>query len=276
MASLTPTDVRALLADHELAPRRALGQHFLADPNTARRIVRLADLEPGAQVLEIGPGLGSLTLALAEAGARVRALEVDPHLVAVLDDAVAGVDDVTVVQGDALTFDLSCLDAGPWACVSNLPYNVATPIVIRLLEEAPTVTRFVVMMQREVGERLAAPPGHPAAGAVSVKVAYFAEAQIVGVVPPSVFIPTPAVDSVLVRLDRHPTPPVAVPSPEQLFALVRAGFGHRRKMLRGALRSELGARTHAVLTAAGIAPSIRAEALSLDEWASLCRAADAN
>jgi len=276
VAPLTPTDVRALLADHELAPRRALGQHFLADPNTARRIVRLAELEPGARVLEIGPGLGSLTVALAEAGTRVRALEVDPHLVAVLDEAVAGLDDVTVEQGDALTVDLAGLTDGPWACVSNLPYNVATPIVIRLLEEAPSVTRFVVMLQREVGERLAAPPGHRAAGAVSVKVAYYAQARIVGVVPPSVFIPAPAVDSVLVRLDRRPAPPVVVPSAEQLFRLVRAGFSQRRKMLRGALRAELGARTAGVLTAAGIAPGARAESLSLDEWASLSRAAAAN
>jgi 16S rRNA (adenine1518-N6/adenine1519-N6)-dimethyltransferase len=274
VASLTPTDVRARLADHDLAPRRALGQHFLADPNTARRIVRLADLEPGAQVLEIGPGLGSLTVALAEAGARVRALELDAHLLPALEEAVADFDDVTVTTGDALTFDLSCLDTGRWACVSNLPYNVATPVVIRLLEQAPTVTRFVVMLQREVGERLAAPPGHRDAGAASVKVAYYAQARLVGVVPRSVFIPAPGVDSVLVRLDRHPAPPVAVASPERLFTLVRAGFLHRRKMLRGALRPALGPRTEAVLDAAGIAPTLRAEALTLDDWASLSRAAD--
>ena len=156
MTVLTPTTVRALLADHELHPSRALGQHFLADPNTARRIVRLADLEPGAHVLEIGPGLGSLTVALAEAGASVVALELDTHLVPVVESTVAGCGDVTVVHGDALRFDLERLGPGPWACISNLPYNIAVPVVVRLLEVAPTVTRLLVMTQREVGERLAA------------------------------------------------------------------------------------------------------------------------
>jgi 16S rRNA (adenine1518-N6/adenine1519-N6)-dimethyltransferase len=264
-----PTAVRAVLADHDLRPSRALGQHFLADPNTARRIVRLAELEPGARVLEIGPGLGSLTVALADAGARVLALELDEHLVPVVEESVAGRGDVRV--GDARTFDLDLLDEGPWSCVSNLPYNVATPIVVRLLEEAPSVTRLLVMTQREVGERLVAGPGRPASGAVSVKVAYYAAARIVGSVPPTVFVPPPRVESVLVRLDRLRTPPVAVPSPDRMFTLVRAGFAHRRKMLRGALRPLLGERTEAVLAAAGIAPAARAESLGLDAWARLAR-----
>ncbi len=191
----TPVTVRALLAENDLHPSRALGQHFLTDPNTARRIVRLAELEPGDRVLEIGPGLGSLTVALADAGAHVRALELDRHLVAVLNDTVTRATPaggtVDVVAGDALTFDVDILDGGPWACVSNLPYNVATPIVIRLLEEAPQVTRLLVMVQREVGERLAAGAGDDAYGAVSVKVAYHATARVVGVVPPTVFVPPP-------------------------------------------------------------------------------------
>ena len=271
----TPTAVRALLTEHELRPRRALGQHFLNDPNTARRIARLADLEPGARVLEIGPGLGALTLALADAGARVVALELDERLVAVLNETVVGHGDVTVRAGDAATVDLGFLDPGPWACVSNLPYNVATPVVLRLLEEAPAVTRLLVMTQREVGERLAAAPGTRAYGAVSVKVAYYAAARIVGSVPRSVFVPSPRVDSVLVRLDRHATAPVAVPAPAALFSLVRAGFAHRRQMLRRSLRPQLGARTEAALDDAGIAPSARAESLTLDDWARLARSADA-
>ena len=271
MPGPNPTAVRALLADHALRPSRALGQHFLADPNTARRIVRLAEVEPGARVLEIGPGLGSLTVALAEAGAHVLALEVDEHLVPILAETVADRGDVTVVAGDARTIDLGLLAPGPWSCVSNLPYNVATPIVVRLLEEAPTVTRLLVMTQREVGERLVAGPGRPAYGAVSVKVAYYARARVVGSVPPTVFVPPPRVESVLVRLDRHPTPPVAVPLPDQLFALVRAGFAHRRKMLRGALRPLLGERTEVALAAAGIVPAARAESLDLDAWARLAR-----
>ncbi len=274
MPVLTPTAVRALLTEHALRPRRSLGQHFLNDPNTARRIVRLADLEPGARVLEIGPGLGALTVALADAGAHVEAVELDDRLVAVLDETVVGHGDVTVRAGDAATIDLSFLDPGPWVCVSNLPYNVATPVVLRLLEEAPAVTRLLVMTQREVGERLAAAAGGRGYGAVSVKVAYFAAARVVGAVPRTVFVPAPRVDSVLVRLDRHPTAPVAVPSPEALFALVRSGFAHRRQMLRRTLRPRLGSRTEATLEQAGIAPSARAESLTLDDWARLARTAD--
>jgi len=271
----TPTAVRALLTEHELRPRRALGQHFLNDPNTARRIVRLADLEPGGRVLEIGPGLGALTVALADAGAHVVALELDERLVAVLNETVVGHGDVTVRAGDAATVDLGFLDPGPWACVSNLPYNVATPVVLRLLEEAPAVTRLLVMTQREVGERLAAAPGTRAYGAVSVKVAYYAEAALVGRVPPSVFVPRPKVDSALVRLDRRKAPPVTVPSEDALFGLVRAGFAQRRKMLRRSLAAVLGDRTTDVLGAAGVAPTARAEELDLDAWAAVARSAAA-
>jgi 16S rRNA (adenine1518-N6/adenine1519-N6)-dimethyltransferase len=274
MTVLTPTAVRALLADHDLSPNRALGQHFLADPNTARRIARLADLEPGAHVLEIGPGLGSLTVALAETGAHVVALELDARLVPLLESTVAGSGDVTVVQGDALHVDVASLGPGPWACVSNLPYNIATPVVVRLLEEAPSVETLLVMTQREVGERLAARPGDRAAGAVSAKVSYYAEARVVGAVPPTVFVPAPHVESVLVRFVRRATPPVRVADPDRLFALVRAGFAQRRKMLRGALRPVLGARTDAVLTTAGVAPSARAETLTIDDWAGLAEAVD--
>ena len=274
MPPYSPVSVRALLAEHDLHPSRALGQHFLTDPNTARRIVRLAELDTGTKVLEIGPGLGSLTVALADTGAHVLALEVDRHLVSVLEQTVAGRDDIDVVAGDALTFDPATLDGDGWACVSNLPYNVATPIVVRLLEQAPQVTRLLVMVQREVGERLAAGPGDAAYGAVSVKVAYYAAARVVGVVPPTVFVPQPKIDSVLVRLDRHANAPVQVPSTETLFRLVRAGFAHRRKMLRGALRPVLGDRTEATLVAAGIAPTERAESLGLAAWANLARETD--
>ena len=275
---LTPATIPALLARHGLAPSRALGQNFLADPNTAQRIARLAGVEDGDRVLEIGPGIGSLTVALLEAGARVTAIELDRHVVPALLDTV-GADAVTLVQDDAMTVELDALlatgddDDGdvPWRVVSNLPYNVATPIVMRLLEDAPRVGSMLVMVQREVGERLAAGPGTKAYGAVSVKVAFFASARVVGIVPPSVFFPAPRVDSALVRLVRHAAPPVVVPSPARLFALVRAGFGQRRKMLRGALRAELGDRTEADLTAAGIDPRARAETLTLDDWARLAR-----
>jgi len=270
--------VRTLLADHGLRPRRGLGQHFLADPNTARRIVRLAGIGDGDRVLEIGPGLGSLTLALADAGAHVVALELDRHLAPVLETTLADATAngrVEVVVGDALEVDLAALlgDArdGAWHSVSNLPYNVAAPVVVRLLEHAPRIERQLVMVQREVGERLAAVPGSPAYGALSVKVAYHAHAEIAGAVPPTVFLPPPKVESVLVRIVRRAAPPVDVPSPDRLFALVRAGFGQRRKMLRRALRPELGAGVIAVLEAAGVDPAARAETLGLEDWAKLAR-----
>jgi 16S rRNA (adenine1518-N6/adenine1519-N6)-dimethyltransferase len=275
---LSPTDVRGLLAAHDLRPSRALGQNFLADPNTARRIVRLAGVGPGDRVLEIGPGIGSLTVALAEGvspGGEVLALELDRHLLPVLGEVVADVPQVRVVQGDALTVDYGALlgETGPWTMVSNLPYNVATPLMARLLDEVPALRTLSVMVQKEVAERLAAPPGTPDCGAISVKVAYHATARITGIVPPTVFVPRPKVDSAIVRFERRPAPPVDVPSADALFSLARAGFAQRRKTLRQALRPALGDRVEKVMGAAGIAPMARAETLSLEEWAALARAA---
>jgi 16S rRNA (adenine1518-N6/adenine1519-N6)-dimethyltransferase len=283
MVPLTPGSIRDLLARHGCRPSRALGQHFLADPNLARRIVRLADVpaDPGGhvveRVVEIGPGIGSLTVALAESGASVVALELDGHLLPVLDDVLTGAGvaaRVSVVHGDGLTADFRALTAGrEWVCVSNLPYNVATPMVVRLLEEFPEMRRALVMVQREVGERLVAGPGTKAYGAVSVKVGYYAEARIVGSVAATVFVPPPGVASALVRIDRRPAPPVDVPSPEALFTLVRTGFAQRRKTLRQALAPALGTRTEPVLVAAGIDPRARAETLTLADWARVCREA---
>jgi 16S rRNA (adenine1518-N6/adenine1519-N6)-dimethyltransferase len=269
---LSPADIRVLLTERGLRPRRALGQNFLADPNTARRIVRLAAVGPEDRVLEIGPGVGSLTLALAQTVAEVVALEVDGRLVPVLESVVDGADNVRVVEGDALTADYEALlPSGAWTSVSNLPYNVATPVVARMLEEAPRLEQLVVMTQREVAERLAAGPGEEAYGAISVKVAYHATARVLGTVPPTVFVPRPKVESALVSLDRRPSPAVDVPSPDRFFALVKAGFGQRRKTLRQALRPLLGDSSGDLLRAAGIDPTARAEVLGLDEWAALAR-----
>ncbi|MFM7271648.1 MAG: 16S rRNA (adenine(1518)-N(6)/adenine(1519)-N(6))-dimethyltransferase RsmA [Actinomycetes bacterium] len=273
----TATSIRALLAEHGAAPSRALGQHFLADPNTARRIVRLADLGAGGRVLEIGPGVGSLTAALLEADAVVTALELDRHvlpLLAAVVDGTGRAERVRVVQGDALTVDLvELVGPEPISCVSNLPYNVATPIVMRLLDEVPQVQRLLVMVQREVGDRMAATVGGREYGAVSVKIAYHGVARVVGSVAPSVFLPPPRVDSALVRIDRHASPTVDVPSRDALFSLVQAGFAQRRKMLRRALVPHLGDRTVPVLEAAGVDPAARAETLDLAAWAALARAA---
>jgi len=278
---LSPADVRGLLAAHDLRPSRALGQNFLADPNTARRIVRLAGVGPGDRVLEVGPGIGSLTVALAEAvspSGEVLALELDRHLLPVLSEVVADLP-VRVEHGDALTADYGRLlgsggpSGGRWTMVSNLPYNVATPLMAHLLDEVPALGVLSVMVQKEVAERLAAPPGTRACGAISVKVAYHATAAIVGVVPPTVFVPRPKVDSAIVRFERRPAPPVDVPSPDGLFALARAGFAQRRKTLRQALRPLLGTRVEAVLAEAGIASMARAETLTLQQWGALARAA---
>ncbi len=266
-------DIAQLLSAHGLRPSRALGQNFVADPNTVRRIARLAGLVAGDRVLEIGAGLGSLTLALAETGARVVAVETDRHLVPVLRAVVqpAGVE---VVEGDALTLDLARLLAahgegdGAWSLVANLPYNLATPLVMRTLTEVPAVTRLLVMVQREVGERIAAGVGDDGYGAVSVRVAYFARAEVVGRVPASVFIPRPRVESVLVRLVRRAEPAVdpAIVSYERLDAVVRAGFGQRRKMLRRALA---GVVEPAAFARSGVRPEARAEELDIAAWGRL-------
>jgi 16S rRNA (adenine1518-N6/adenine1519-N6)-dimethyltransferase len=267
--TLSPRQVRDLLDRYGLAPSRALGQNFVADPNTVRRIARLAGVGPGDRVVEIGPGLGSLTLALAETGASVTAVEVDRHLLPALHEVVdpAG---VRVVHGDALRLDWDAVlgppgDGPPWALVANLPYNVATPLVLDLLAGVPAIDRMLVMVQREVGERLAARPGDKAYGIPSVKVAYRAEAEVVGRVPPTVFIPPPRVDSALVWLRRLPAPPVDA-DPATLFRLVEVGFGQRRKMLR---RSLAGLVVPEAFAAAGVRPEARAEELDLAAWSRL-------
>lgn len=267
--TLTPVQVRDLLDRHGLTPSRALGQNFVVDPNTVRRIARLAGVGPGDAVVEIGPGLGSLTVALADTGADVLAVEIDRHLIPALHEVVDPLG-VTVVQADALTADWDALLAGHdrWVMVANLPYNVGTTIVLDLLEYVPKIERMLVMVQREVGERLAASPGGKDYGIPSVKVAYRARAEVVGVVPPTVFLPKPKVDSVLVQLTRHTEPPVSV-DPDRMFELVHTAFGQRRKMLRRSLADRVA---EDAFVAAGIEPTARPEELSLDEWARLANA----
>jgi len=265
--TLSGGDVRRLLETHGLHPSRARGQNFVVDPNTVRRVARLADVGPGDRVVEIGAGLGSLTLALAETGASVTAVEIDPRLVPVLRTVVEPVG-VSVVEGDALRLDWDALlGGGTWALVANLPYNVATPLIADLLDGVPAIGRMLVMVQREVGERLAAGPGDDAYGGVSVKVAYWATARVVGRVPATVFHPVPKVESSLVRIDRRAQPAVSADvDPAWLFRLVGAGFGQRRKMLRRSLADLVPADAFGV---AGIRAEARAEELSVLDWGRL-------
>ena len=270
--TLSGPEIHRLLSEHGIHPSKALGQNFVADPNTVRRIARLAGVGSGSHVLEIGPGLGSLTLALLETGADVVAVEIDRRLTAALRALLPAAAPVRVIEGDALRLDWLAWFEGaedaPWTLVANLPYSVATPVVLHALEEAPVIGSALVMVQREVADRLVATPNTAAYGAVSVRVAYFAEATIVGQVPASVFIPRPKVESSLVRVVRRPRPAVdpALVSYQRFDAVVRAGFGHRRKMLR---RSLAGVVEPAAFEAAGVAPTARAEDLDVASWGRL-------
>jgi 16S rRNA (adenine1518-N6/adenine1519-N6)-dimethyltransferase len=261
--------IRELLDDHGLAPRRDLGQNFVADPNTVRRIADLARVGPGDHVVEVGAGFGSLTLALAETKASVMAVEVDrgiiPVLRAIIDES--GVDNVTVVEANAMETDWDeLLDPsipGGWTLVANLPYNVGTPLVCDLLDEVQHVTRILVMVQREVAERFAARPGDSAYGAISVKASYWGTARIVGHVPASVFFPKPNVESALVEIIRRQPPDI---DPVPLFALVKKAFGQRRKMLRKSLS---GIVTAEQFEAADVLETARPEELGVDAWVRL-------
>ena len=275
-ASLTPAAVRALARRHDITPRKSLGQHFLIEPKLATRIADLAGVGVGDRVLEIGAGLGSLTVALAATGARVVAVEVDARLLPALDEVVGNLDSVSVRSGDALTAswdDLLGTAAAPWVIAANLPYNVGARLVLRALEEEPRIRRLLVMVQREVGDRLAAAPGDEQFGAVSLRVAYHAHARVERRVPASVFWPAPGVESVLVRIDRRDTPPVEVDE-ASLFRVVREAFAQRRKTVRSGL-TRLGlSRDEAVaaLGESGIDEMARPEELGLDEFGRLTAA----
>lgn len=259
-----------LLARFGLAPDKALGQHFLVDPNQIDRIVRLAGVEAGDHVVEVGPGLGALTAGLAAAGCNVVAIEIDEGLVQALHAQFDRNTAVTIVHHDALTVDWTQVTPPEttWAMVANLPYNVATPLVLDVLDTVPQVRSLLVMVQREVAERLVAAPGTANYGIPSVKVAYWGSGELVAKVPPSVFLPPPRVESALVRLQRYDQPLFDEPV-DAVFELVRAAFGQRRKMLRKSLRSLVDA---SVFDAAGVDGATRPEQLGVREWVALAKA----
>jgi len=272
-------DIRLLANRIGLRPTKALGQNFVHDANTIRRITRTADLAPGEVVLEVGPGLGSLTLGLLDEGARVVAVEVDQRLAAVLPETIRErapglANDLTVIARDARRLDTP-LDPPPTALVANLPYNVAVPVLLHLLELLPSIRHGLVLLQSEVADRLAAPPGSRAYGGPSVKTAWYARAERAGAVPRSVFWPVPNVDSGLVRLVRTEPPPLpAGVDRADVFAVIDAAFAQRRKMLRSALAAWAGsaAAAESVLVRAHVDPRARAETLDVAAFARLASA----
>ncbi len=252
--------------------RHALGQHFLIDPSVAARTVAAAGLTGGSTVLEIGPGRGALTDVLLASGHRVVAVELDHDLAERLRSQ--GRPELTVVEGDFLRLDLGRLPAGPLAVVANLPYSTGTAIVTRLLEHPESFPRLVVMLQREVAERVTAVPGSRTYGALSVLVALRAVASVVLHVPPSAFRPAPRVDSAVVRIDATPRTRVDVGDEARFRRVVRAAFAQRRKTLRNALAATFGReRAERLLEVTGVAGGRRAETLSLEEFALLSREA---
>jgi 16S rRNA (adenine1518-N6/adenine1519-N6)-dimethyltransferase len=261
--------LREVLDAHNFTPKKSLGQNFVIDPNTIRKVVEVSGVSAGDRVLEIGAGAGSLTLGLANVAGHVTALELDERLLPVLSETLDTVENVDVVAGDAMKLPLATF--GARALVANLPYNVATPVVLRVLREAPEIDRLTVMTQREAGQRLTATPGSKLYGHVSVMVAYLGVATLVSSISRRAFYPIPNVDSVLVRVDRRTDP--SPRDPEWLFAVVRAGFSQRRKTLRNALASVAGPEAaEAAIAAAGVGPSVRAEELDLERFVALSEA----
>jgi len=291
-------EITELLERYGLTARKALGQNFVADPNTVMKIARLAQVGPGDRVVEIGPGLGSLTLALADTGAHVLAVEKDETLLPVLSDVLNlyGAKEVQVVQADALTVNwpklLSSADSSSdqavadredtgdteetgetqWTLVANLPYNTAVALIMGVLADAPMVQRMVVMVQSEVADRLIAGPGGRTIGIPSIRLAWFAQAELLATVPPEVFIPRPRVTSALVGITRR-EPPSTIVSESELMALVARAYSQRRKMLRSTLGKAVSA---AAFEEAGIAGISRPEELDVVAWARLTEAVNAH
>lgn len=271
---LGAAELYALLQRHDLVARRSLGQNFVVDPGTLRRMVAIAGVRPGSSVIEIGPGVGSLTLALVEAGAHVVAVEKDPALLPVLEEVLSRVpapERPRVFQADALTVDWSDLmppSDGEVIVVANLPYNVAVPIVIGVLRRAPGVRRLVVMVQAEVAERLCASPGGRTIGVPTIKVGWYASARVVMHVPPEVFVPRPRVHSAVLDLVRHAGLGTECEA-DQTFALVELAYHQRRKMLRSTLSTRVRPEDY---ERAGVEPTWRPERLTPTQWAVLAGA----
>lgn len=274
--------MRQLLEKYNLRPRKGLGQHFLADPNILRKIVEAADLSAKTWVLEIGPGLGTLTRLLAQVAGRVVAVELDEAMMDVLRGELAHLPNLELVQGDILHQDPASLMCDPsssshpssptYMVVANLPYYITSAVIRHLLEASHPPFRLVLTVQLEVARRIVAGPGDMSLLAVSVQ--FYGRPRIVARIPAGAFIPPPKVASAVVRIDTYATPPVQVPDSETFFRVVRAGFGQKRKQLKNALAAGLVMAPNEVIAAmarAGIEPKRRAQTLSLAEWGKLAR-----
>lgn len=277
MTLLGPAEIRDLAEQLDLQPTKKLGQNFVVDGNTVRRIVRVAGVEPSDEVLEVGPGLGSLTLGLLDAGARVTAVEIDPRLAIQLPLTVAelapdAADRLTVITADAMK--VADLPGAPTRLVANLPYNVSVPVLLHLLQTVPSLQTALVMVQAEVGQRIAAAPGSKVYGSPSVKAAWYGTWSTAGQVSRQVFWPVPNVDSILVSFARAAEMPGSEAERAEVFALVDGAFGQRRKMLRQALAEQLGGSAAAStrLEAAGVDPTLRGEQLSMPDFLAIARA----
>ena len=278
---LGAAEIRRLAAELDVTPTKKLGQNFVVDANTVRRIVQIGGVRAGERVVEVGPGLGSLTLAILETGASVTAVEIDHRLAARLPQTAAehGVPAGALIVVDADALRVTALPGDPTVLIANLPYNVSVPVLLHFLETFPRLRRGVVMVQAEVGERLAAPPGGKSYGAPSAKAAWYGPWRLAGTISRQVFWPVPNVDSVLVAFERSD----AARGDDRLrlstFRIVDAAFQQRRKMLRQALAGVLGGTSAAasgILEHAGVAPTARGEQLTIDDFVRIARAADAS
>ncbi|MDY0984419.1 16S rRNA (adenine(1518)-N(6)/adenine(1519)-N(6))-dimethyltransferase RsmA [Microbacterium sp. CFBP9023] len=272
---LGATEIRRLAAELDVTPTKKLGQNFVVDANTVRKIVHAARVQPGERVVEVGPGLGSLTLAILEAGASVTAVEIDHRLAARLaqtaEEHGVPADMLTVVDADALR--ITELPGEPTVLVANLPYNVSVPVLLHFLENFSYLKRGVVMVQAEVAERIAAKPGSKIYGTPSVKAAWYGEWKLSGTVSRQVFWPVPNVDSLLVGFDRSEGERGTEDERRLTFKIVDAAFNQRRKMLRQALSELFGSSAAAseILIAAGVAPTARGEDLTVDDYHRIAR-----
>ncbi|HID86753.1 MAG TPA: 16S rRNA (adenine(1518)-N(6)/adenine(1519)-N(6))-dimethyltransferase RsmA [Anaerolineae bacterium] len=266
-------DVRALLREYDIRPSKGLGQHFMVDRRALERIVEAAELEPEDTVLEIGPGLGTLTQALAERAGRVVAVELDERMVEILSRTLGDRPSVEIVRGDILELDPAELVGGVrYKVVANLPYYITSAVLRHLLEARVKPQLVVVTVQKEVAERLVARPGQMSL--LSVSVQFYGRPRLVARIPAGAFYPAPKVTSAVVRIDLHERPPVEVEDVDRFFGIVRAGFAQRRKQLRNALAQGLGMRPEAVaeaLNRCGIDPTRRAQTLSVEEWGRIYR-----